>query len=227
MWGKPPFSIADNCAVDVRNLAAVREWYKEKLGLQEAETDREEDSGRPFADLHISNDDTFLSLVELEPGASAESRHVIFFARNLEKAHQWLAGRGGIYTPIMTESSPHFYRQTLEKLAEEPPTTKTALLRFLLPQIQVALRSGKTLKQVWQRLSEDGLDISCETFCRLIRRTRTKPHASAAPSGKSVEEPVASTQATESSLAHDPLANLKRLEANRPGFHWRATKTPR
>lgn len=104
MWGKPPFSIADNCGVDVRNLAAVREWYKEKLGLQEAETDREEDSGRPFADLHISNDDIFLSLVELEPGASAESRHVIFFARNLEKAHQWLAGRGVAVEPTTADS---------------------------------------------------------------------------------------------------------------------------
>jgi len=46
----------------------------------------------------------------------------------------------------MTKSSLHSYRQALEKLAEEPPTTKTALLRSLLPQIQLALRSGKTLK---------------------------------------------------------------------------------
>ena len=132
-----------------------------------------------------------------------------------------------MYTPHMTKSSPHFYRQTLEKLAEEPPTTKTALLRFLLPQIQVAVDSGKTLKQVWQRLSEDGLDMSCETFCRLIRRARAKPGASAAPNGKSVEEPAAPTHATENSVARDPFENLKRLEANRPGFHWRATKTPR
>ena len=132
-----------------------------------------------------------------------------------------------MYTPRMTKSSPHFYRQTLEKLAEEPPTTKTALLRFLLPQIQVALRSGKTLKQVWQRLSEDGLDISCETFCRLIRRARAKPHASAALSEKSVEALSASTQAAASGVVRDPFANLKRLEANRPGFHWQATKTPR
>jgi len=127
----------------------------------------------------------------------------------------------------MTKSSQHFYRQTLEKLAEEPPTTKTALLRFLLPQIEVALRSGKTLRQVWQRLSEDGLDISCETFCRLIRRARAKPGASAAPSGKSVEAPTASTQTTENGVARYPLENLKRLEANRPGFHWRATPTRR
>ena len=104
MWGKQPFYILDNCAVDVRNLAAAREWYKEKLGLHEANTDREEDSGRPFADLHISNDDAFLSLVELEPGASAEKRHVIFFTKNLDKAHQWLAGRGVAVEPTATDS---------------------------------------------------------------------------------------------------------------------------
>jgi len=104
MWGKPPFYIADNCAVDVRNLAAAREWYKEKLGLHEANAEREEDSGRPFADLHISNDDAFLSLVELAPGASAENLHVIFFAKNLDKAHQWLAGRGVAAEPTATDS---------------------------------------------------------------------------------------------------------------------------
>lgn len=132
-----------------------------------------------------------------------------------------------MYTPHMTKSSPHFYRQTLEKLAEEPPATKTALLHSLLPQIQLAVRSGKTLKQVWQRLSEDGLDMSCETFCRLVRRARAKPRTSAAAGGKSVEEPAASSPGTESSVARDPFANLKRLEANRPGFHWRATPTRR
>ena len=95
-----------------------------------------------------------------------------------------------MYTPHMAKSSPHFFRQTLEKLAEEPPTTKTALLHSLLPQIQVALRSGKTLKQVWQRLAEDGLDISCETFCRLIRRERAKPRATATPNGNHTGEPV-------------------------------------
>ena len=131
-----------------------------------------------------------------------------------------------VYT-IMTKSSPYFYRQTLEKLAEEPPTTKAALLRSLLPQIQVALRSGKTLKQVWQRLSEDGLDISCETFCRLVRRARAKPRPSAAPSGESVEARATSIQATEGNNARDPFESLKRLEANRPGFHWQATKAPR
>ncbi len=104
MWGRPPFSIADNCAIDVRNLAASREWYKEKLGLREAPDDREDDSGRPFVDLRIANDDAFISLVELKPGASAESGHVIFFSKSLEKARQWLAGRQVVVEPITTDS---------------------------------------------------------------------------------------------------------------------------
>jgi len=57
-----------------------------------------------FADLHISNDDAFLSLVELEPGASAEKRHVTFFTKNLDKAHQWFAGRGVAVEPTATDS---------------------------------------------------------------------------------------------------------------------------
>jgi catechol 2,3-dioxygenase-like lactoylglutathione lyase family enzyme len=104
MWGKPPFSIADNYAIDARNLAGLIEWYKDKVGLQEVNTDREEDSGRPFADLHISNDDTFLSLVELPSGATAEKRDIIFYSKHLEKAHKWLAGRGVFIEPITTDS---------------------------------------------------------------------------------------------------------------------------
>jgi catechol 2,3-dioxygenase-like lactoylglutathione lyase family enzyme len=104
MWGKPPFYIPDNYAVDVRNLAAAREWYMEKLGLRQARTDRVEDSGRPFADLHISNADQFLSLVELESGSHAESRHVVFFAGNLEKAYSWLTSRGVAVEPITSDS---------------------------------------------------------------------------------------------------------------------------
>ena len=103
MWGRSPFTIAENCAVDVRNLVAACEWYKEKLRLHQMDNNREDDSGRPFTDLSISND-TFLSLVELEPGASAEKRHVIFFAKNLEKTHQWLADRGVAVEPITTDS---------------------------------------------------------------------------------------------------------------------------
>lgn len=102
--------------MDVQHLSTMSEWYKEKLGLREAHNDREDDSGRPFKDLNISNDDTFLSLVELEPGASVENRHVIFYAKNLEKAHEWLAARGVPVGPTTTDSGGNrFFRfQDLE-----------------------------------------------------------------------------------------------------------------
>jgi len=121
-------------------------------------------------------------------------------------------------------STTNLYRQALEKLAAEPPATKTALLRSLLSEIEAALRSGKTHKQVWQRLSDAGLNITCETFCRLIRRARKKPRLSAARGGKNIEDSELRTQQTESSVEHDPLVNLRRLEVSRPGFHYRGTE---
>ena len=127
----------------------------------------------------------------------------------------------------MIKSTPNLYRRTLEKFSEEPPTTMTALLHCLLPDIERALRSGKRLNEVWQRLSEDGLDISRETFCRLVRRARQKNRPTAAPGGWGKDNmPSDSQHPPEGDVptveARDPLANLKRLEANRPGFHWRA-----
>ena len=124
----------------------------------------------------------------------------------------------------MPKSTPYLYRDALEKLAAEPPTTKTALLCSLLLEIEGALRSGKTHKQIWQRLSEAGLDITCETFCRLVRRTRKKSRTSAARGGKSVEVPELHAQQTAIGVKHDPLANLRRIEASRPGFHYRGTE---
>jgi len=104
MWGSPPFIIADNCAIDVRNLSAARQWYKDKLGLREAKQDREDDSGRPFVDLHAPLADTFLTLIELPTGATAEKNRVIFFAKNLDKTHQWLQSRGVAVDQPTTDS---------------------------------------------------------------------------------------------------------------------------
>jgi catechol 2,3-dioxygenase-like lactoylglutathione lyase family enzyme len=103
-WAKPPFSIPDNSSIDARNLTALRDWYKEKLGLRDVYDEREDDSGRPFADLHIANSEASLSLIELPVGATTENGHVIFFAKNLEKAHRWLTKRGVLVEPITTDS---------------------------------------------------------------------------------------------------------------------------
>ncbi len=40
---------------------------------------------------------------------------------------------------------------------------------------------------------------------------------------KSVEAPKLHVQPTATSVEHDPAANFRRVEASRPGFHFRAT----
>jgi catechol 2,3-dioxygenase-like lactoylglutathione lyase family enzyme len=105
MWVKLPFTIADGYAVDVSDLRAAREWYKEKLGLQESREKREDDSGRPCADLVAAGDDGMISLVELEAGAAGGKGKVLLFAKNLEKARDWLSGRGVAVGPVTTEES--------------------------------------------------------------------------------------------------------------------------
>jgi hypothetical protein len=42
----------------------------------------------------------------------------------------------------------------------------------------------------------------------------------------SPQEPMQQSEALNVE-GHDPLANLKRLEQNRPGFHWRGTNSQR
>ncbi|HXT87508.1 MAG TPA: VOC family protein [Verrucomicrobiae bacterium] len=112
MWGFAPFYILDNYVIDVRNLSAAREWYKEKLGLQEIHDRKEDDSGRPFADVCLFRSREsksrekvgVCSLIELEPGTSPEKRHVIFYASHLEKVQKWLADRGVAIEAITNDS---------------------------------------------------------------------------------------------------------------------------
>jgi catechol 2,3-dioxygenase-like lactoylglutathione lyase family enzyme len=121
MWGKHPFWILDNCVMELRNLEAARDWYKKTFGLREASGEREDDSRLPFVDLRVSNDDTALTLIERDAGASGRSEHVIFFAKNLEKTRQWLIERGVTVEAITTDSGGNrFFRfQDLEGNAIE------------------------------------------------------------------------------------------------------------
>ena len=116
------------------------------------------------------------------------------------------------------------YRRSLEKLAAEPPTTKTALVCALLPEIETALASGKTLKEVSQRLADEGLDVTYKTFREIIRRVRRKPRTTAARRRETSTRSNAGDQVLVCDPLHDPLANLRRVEASRPGFHFRGTE---
>ncbi len=118
------------------------------------------------------------------------------------------------------------YRRCLEQLAATPPKRKAALIRSLLPGIEAALTSGQTLKDIWEALQTEGLKVSYHTFHMAVWRAKRKRTA---PSGwgkqdKRSESPGLGEAGVEAVEKRDPLANLIRLEENRPGFQWRGTQ---
>jgi len=125
------------------------------------------------------------------------------------------------------------YESCLDKLAAAPPETKSALIRSLLPRIESALNSGQRLKAIWKALRKEGLQITYRGFHMTVSRARKMRAPTAAGSRGKQDSSRAVQQLQETKVEageeRDPFANLKRLEENRPGFHWRGTrnvKTP-
>ena len=120
------------------------------------------------------------------------------------------------------------YQDCLDKLAAAAPETKSAVIRSLLPGIEAALNSGQRLKAIWKALRKEGLEISYRGFHLTVSRARkTRKPTAAGIWGKQDKSPA--TQGSQETKVvtveeRDPFANLKRLEENRPGFHWRGTR---
>src|SRR4029077_6624662 len=124
------------------------------------------------------------------------------------------------------------YRQCLDKLAGDAPERKAALIRSLLPGIEAAVNSGQSLKKIWEALASEGLQMSYHSFHKAVWRARRRKPTAASDWGKQ-DKPSEAQALPETKVegveGRDPFANLKRLEENRPGFHWRGTrnmKTP-
>ena len=120
------------------------------------------------------------------------------------------------------------YRQCLDKLAGDAPERKAALIRSLLPGIEAAVNSGQSLKKIWEALASEGLQMSYHSFHKAVWRARRMRKPTAASNWEKQDKPsevqgLAETK-VEAVEGRDPFANLKRLEENRPGFHWRGTR---
>jgi len=120
------------------------------------------------------------------------------------------------------------YQHCLDKLAAAAPETKSAVIRSLLPGIEAALNSGQRLKANWKALRKEGLQISYRGFHMTVSRARTMRKPTAASGWEKQDKSPAAQGSQETKVGtveeRDPFANLKRLEENRPGFHWRATR---
>lgn len=105
------------------------------------------------------------------------------------------------------------------------PTTKSGFVRVMLSAIEGALQAGHTRKAVWRQLHEQNPALGYKEFCVYLVRLRKRAHR---PTALRSEEKAATAIPAEVSHTSppefDPLANLRRAEANRSGFHYRGTE---
>jgi|GraSoiStandDraft_32_1057276.scaffolds.fasta_scaffold1068529_2 hypothetical protein len=111
-------------------------------------------------------------------------------------------------------------KQAIRTITAEVQLTKTGFVRALIPEIEEALAAGYNLKAIWERIRTQRSDLTYSQFCLYLRRIRKKPVRAAAASGRKGDVDVASNLPD----GFDPLANIRRLEAARPGFHYRGTQ---
>ena len=111
-------------------------------------------------------------------------------------------------------------RNAIRTMRAKTQPTKSALVRTLIPEIEEALIAGYRLKTIWQWVRDNGLDVTYPQFCTYLFRERKKSSRTAAPRGKKAEAEVPGAPAD----GFDPLANLRRRQASRPGFHYRGTE---
>src|ERR1700686_4344985 len=120
------------------------------------------------------------------------------------------------------------FRQCLNKLAATAPQKKAALIRSLLPGIETALRCGHGLKEIWVALGGEGLRMSYRVFHKTVSRSRNAKKPTATSSWGKQDKPLEAQGLQETKVEaveeRDPFANLRRLEEDRPGFHWRGTR---
>ena len=115
-------------------------------------------------------------------------------------------------------------KRALVELRRQEPTCKTVLVKQVLPDIEESLAAGFTLKAIRERCREAGLATSYKDFCTYVHRARKDAVPSAATRGRKTDSNTSVNVAAVESPDFDPLANIRHLEANRPGFHWRGTQ---
>ncbi len=115
-------------------------------------------------------------------------------------------------------------RHIIHALSFEKPSTKSGLVRSLLPEIEAAIQAGHTIKRIWERIHQQETTLSYRVFWLALKRLRAKESKSTAPANGE-KGPTQSVLPENRRISEfDPLANVKQAQATRPGFHYRGTE---
>src|SRR6266404_4839912 len=115
------------------------------------------------------------------------------------------------------------------KTGRRSPEEKSRAHSISSTGIEAALHSGQSLKDIWEALGNEGLQMTYHVFHMTVWRARKTRNPTATCSWGKRDKPLdpQEPQGTkvEAVEERDPFANLRRLEEDRPGFHWRGTRS--
>ena len=121
----------------------------------------------------------------------------------------------------------------LRALARKKPRTKAGQVRQAWPEIRELLAAGHTLKDVCAWLNEIGVEIGyarLSDYVNQLRRAQTDARDSRSvlqtvpPAPPATPQAVDTVRTKEIPAKPDPLANVRRSQAKRPGFQFRAAE---
>jgi hypothetical protein len=113
----------------------------------------------------------------------------------------------------------------LAALAGERPKTKAGQVQWLWPQIKAALSNGHKIRQIWECLVNDGLDITYARLRYYIARFKRLelqgvPLPTLDRSGQETRTTTSKQEPASEGTGRDALANLRNRLNNRPGFQF-------
>jgi hypothetical protein len=114
---------------------------------------------------------------------------------------------------------------SLATLSGERPRTKSGQVQWLWPQIKCALREGHKIKDIWECLVADGLELSYSRLRWYIARLKRLDVVGAAvptlpPDQECAPVPINDAERSTGGIRRDPLSNLRDRLNKRPGFQF-------
>ncbi len=121
--------ISDSFYLPVRSLEVAGQWYRDKLGLKNVAPHDDDEPGATAA-LALEKESGVLTLGLIDPGKAGADEAgpsvPTLYARNINKAREWLGSRGVATGPIRSDSQRTRYFEfrdldgNLLEVSEEP-----------------------------------------------------------------------------------------------------------
>jgi hypothetical protein len=116
----------------------------------------------------------------------------------------------------------------LRALSAVEPATSTGRVVWIWSEIEAALASGKKLREIWNAVHADGLDIPYPQFRVYVSRIRRR-RLPQRPPELGVTRNSAADEATSPPVPTDPFRNLReqREKKQSTGFHYEPFSNPK